>query len=286
MQFHHLGLVAAAAVATLGSSHAATILVAGSSKAWTPIPGNYDYVADHQTGQPAGDIVGTGTNYGFFTTFDNNGDASRVDGTLGFRVRLDAAGGSSSKPAFDRVLWVGIDANGNGSVDAFLGVSTQGNTSTLGIYAPGDSANTSPKTTSIAASPTYSYAITSDNYSYRPVDSVFDGGTTNDLNANTVDYYLSFTVPFADVAAFLGLNPADADQRPLRYVLATSTQHNSLNQDLGGIQGNIGSTSSWEELGGFTQPMNASGFIIPEPSTALLVACGFTLAVTRRRRTN
>lgn len=285
MQSLHL-LITAAAVAMLGSAHAA-VSVVGSSNQWTPIPGNYDYVNDQQTGQPVSDIVGSGTNYGFFVTFDNNGNASHADGTLGFRIRLDAAGGTSNKPAFDRVLWVGVDANGNGSVDAFFGVSTQGNTSTLGIYAPGDSANTSPKTTSIASSSAFSYALTSANYNYRPVDFSTDGGTTNDLTSATSgdpDYYLSFSIPFADLVSFLGLNPSDADQRSLRYVVATSTQHNSLNQDLGGVDGGIGSTSTWEELGGFTPSMNASGTLVPEPSSALLFACGITFAATRRRR--
>jgi hypothetical protein len=270
----------------LGSAHAA-VSVAGSSNLWTAIPGNYDYLVDHQTGQPAGDIVGSGTNYGFFVTFDNNGNTSHADGTLGFRIRLDAAGGNTNAPSFDRVAWVGVDANGNGSLDMFLGVSTQGSTATLGIYAPGTSENTSPKTTSIAASPTYSYAITSSNYNYRPVNFTTDGGTTNDLTTATTgdpDFYLSFVVPFADVVAYLGLNPADADQRPLRYVLATSTQHNSLNQDLGGVNGGIGSISTWTQLGGFTPAMNASGILIPEPSTALLFACGVSFAAARRRR--
>jgi hypothetical protein len=282
---HHLRLVTAAAFAALGSAHAA-VSIAGSSSLWTPISGNYDYLIDHQTGQPAGDIVGAGTNYGFFVTFDNNDDASHSDGTLGFRIRLDAPGGSTT-PTFDRVAWVGVDANGNGSVDLFFGVSTQGSTSTLGIYAPGTSANTSPKTTSISASAAYSYAITSANYNYRAVNFATDGGTSNDLTTASTgdpDYYLSFTIPFADIAAYLGLNPSDADQRPLRYVLATSTQHNTLNQDLGGVNGGVNSITTWDQLGGFTPAMNASGTLIPEPSTALLIACGLTFAASRRRR--
>jgi hypothetical protein len=287
MHSHYLGLLAAAAVATLGAAHAA-ISIAGSSTLWNPISGNYDYLVDQQTGQPASDIVGSGTNYGFFVTFDNNGNTSHADGTLGFRIRLDAAGGTTNNPAFDRVLWVGVDGNGNGSVDMFIGVSTQGSTSTLGLYGPGDSANISPKTTSISSTPYKTYAIGSSNYNYRPVNYTTDGGTTNDLTTATTgdpDYYLSFTVPFADVAAFLGLNASDADQRPLRYVVATSTQHNSLNQDLGAVNGGIGSASTWEQLGGFTPTMNASGIVlVPEPSAALLFACGVTLAATRRRR--
>lgn len=234
----------------------AAISIAGPSTAWTAIPGNYDFLGDHQTGQPAGDIVGSGDNPGFFVTFDNNGAASRSDGTLGFRLRLDAAGGNGANPAFDRVAWVGIDGNNNGSVDLFVGYAAQGNSRTLGIYAPGTGANLSPSTTSIASTATYTYTITSTNFNYRPVNFATDGGTTNDLTAGGTDpdYYLSFSVPFADIAAALGLGPNDIpDQRPLRYVLATATQMNSLNQDLGGIQGGVNSTTTWEDLGGLTR---------------------------------
>ena len=265
----------------------AAISIAGPSSAWTPIPGNYDYLGDHQTGQPAGDIVGSGSDSGFFVTFDNNGAASSSDGTLGFRLRLDAAGGNSANPQFDRVVWVGIDGNGNGSVDLFLGYSAQGSTRTLGIFAPGTGTNTSPSTTSIAASPTNSYSITSTNFNYRPVNFATDGGTTNDLTPGGIDrdYYLSFSVPFADIAAALGLGANDIpDQRPLRYVLATSTQMNSLNQDLGGIQGGVNSNSTWESLGGFTPLMNASGTVIPEPSAAVLSWLSLLALAGIRRR--
>jgi hypothetical protein len=286
--FNAFPWLAAVCFAAVPGVTCAAISIAGSSTLWTAVPGNYDYLSDHQTGQPAGDIVGTATHPGFFVTFDDNGPASRADGTLGFRLRLDAAGGNSGNPRFDRVAWVGIDANANGSVDVFIGVSAQGSSATLGIYAPGNSENISPKTTSIAATPAYSYAFSASNYNYRPVNFTLDGGTTNDLTTSSTgdpDYYLSFAVPFADVAAFLGLNPADADQRPLRYVVATSTQHNSLNQDLGAINGGVGSTATWESLGGFTPAMNVSGtVIVPEVSSALLVGAGAILAALRRRR--
>jgi hypothetical protein len=39
----------------------------------------------------------------------------------------------------------------------------------------------------------------------------------------------------------------------MRYVAATSTQTNSLNQDLGGVDGGNSSTTSWEDLVGFTE---------------------------------
>ncbi len=86
--------------------------------------GNYDFIADQQTGQSSGDIVGSGTDFGLFVTFNDNGNSSATDGMIGFRLRMDAAGGGAkSKPAFDRVAWIGIDADINGTIDTFL-VST------------------------------------------------------------------------------------------------------------------------------------------------------------------
>lgn len=279
--------VVATACLTLGNASAAT--VSDPSTLWTPLAGNYDYTADQQTGQPAGDIVGTGTNYGFLTTFNDNGSASNTDGTLGFRLRLDAAGGNKNNPAFDRVAWVGIDANNDAVLDAFIGLGMQGSSSTLGIYAPGSSANTSPSTTSISSTAYTSYTISSSNYNYRPVNSTTDGGTTNDVTTSTTgdpDYYLSFMVNFQNLVTFFGTKGITVtDQTGLRYVLATSTQMNSLNQDLGGVNGGINSTQTWTQLGGFTQTVKASGApLVPEPSSFFLGASSLLLACLRRRR--
>ncbi|WP_367874271.1 hypothetical protein [Luteolibacter sp. Populi] len=282
--------IRAAVTATLASlsACASAASVSAPSTEWTQLAGNYDYLADQQTGQPAGDIVGVGNNAGFFTTFNDNGSASATDGTLGFRLRLDAAGGNDKNPSFDRVAWVGVDADGNGSVDAFLGLGNQGNSSSLGIYAPGSSANTSPNTTSIAASASFSYAIGASNYNYRAVDYLTDGGTSNDATTATsgdADYYLSFLVPFNDLVSYLATKNINiSDQSPLRYVVATSTQHNSLNQDLGGVNGGINSTSTWTELGGFSQTTNAMGTVVPEPSAFAIGASLLLLGALRRRR--
>lgn len=281
-------LVAIAATACLTLTVSAAT-VADPSTAWVALSGNYDYLADQQTGQASGDIVGAAGNPGFFTTFNNNGSASSTDGTLGFRLRLDEAGGNKNNPAFDRVAWVGIDANNDAVLDAFIGLGMQGSSSTLGIYAPGSSANTSPSTTSIASSAYASYTVSSSNYNYRPVNYTTDGGTTNDATPSTSgdpDYYVSFMVNFQDLVNFLGTkNITINDQTGLRYVLATSTQHNSLNQDLGGVQGGVNSTQTWTQLGGFSPTVSASGTpVVPEPSSLLLGASTLLLACFRRRR--
>lgn len=269
------------------ASHAAT--VSASSNSWVALAGNYDFLADQQTGQPESDIVGSAANPGFFTTFNDNGSASSTDGTIGFRLRLDAAGGSKNSPAFTRVAWIGVDANIDGKIDAFLGISNQGSSATLGIFAPGLSANTSPNTTSIASSPAFSYVIGSTNYNYRAVDYTTDGGTTNDSTTTTSgdpDFYLSILLPFGDLVSYLSSKGISVnDQSPLRYVVATSTQHNSLNQDLGGVNGGTNSTTTWADLGGFSPTVRANGVAtVPEPSSFLLASSALLFCLARRKR--
>jgi hypothetical protein len=262
---------------------------------WVSLGQNFDYVNDQQTGDPASDIVGNATDSGFFIAFDGAGTESLTDGFLGFRVRLDAAGGTTNSPKFDRSLWVGIDADLNGSIDAFIGVYTPGQNVYIGIFDSGTGANTSPNTTTIG-SVSYSYDTSAANYSYRMVTYLTDGGTTNDLSPGTTgdpDYYLSFMVPFADIAAFItsqlptffdSSNPFN-EYTPLRYVVGTSTQNNSLNQDLGGIDNktaNLG--SSWESLGGFSSTVAVSGVLVPECSAGLLAFVGSVIGSGFRRR--
>lgn len=192
------------------------------------------------------------------------------------------------KPDFDRVAWIGIDADLSGSIDVFLGLNLQGSTREIGIYSPGASANTSPNTTSISPTPYRTYALTVTNYNHRPVDYLTDGGTSNDLTVNTLgdpDYFVSFMVPFADVVSFLaGKSIQITDQSPTRFAAATSTQTNSLNQDLGGVNGGVNSTLTWEQLGGFTQIIYPSGQAVPEPSSSLLLIASLTAGTLARRR--
>jgi len=260
---------------------------------WITISGNYDYLSDQQTGQPSSDIVGgSGGSYniydaGFFTHWDP-GTASNTDGTLGFRVRLDDHDGNNT-PAYNGFLWVGIDADTSGSIDVFVGVDKQGNSSKIAIYDAGTDPNTSPSTTSIAQNSYYSTdAVSGTNYSYREVNSLNDGGTTNDITTSTsgdIDYYISFTVDFDRVVAFLNTQGISInDSTPMRYVLATATQGQSLNQDLGQLPKNFDGSLTWEQLGTFSPTMTATGSVVPEPSTMLLGTCALPFFLRRRRR--
>ena len=277
---YHLFALLSLAQVTQGA-----ITIGSSSNDWTPFTGNYDYSADQQTGQASADIVGAGTNYGFLMSFDDNGDTSSTDGDLAFRIRFNDAGDKQNPPNFKNVVWVGIDADLNGSIDVFLGLDapSNGGTPTLSIRDSGTAANTSPSTTSISSSSFWSTAATSTNYNYRAVDFNSDGGTTNDAGGDTnPDFYVSFMVPFQQVVNFLNTQSISiTDHSPLRYIVATSQQTNSLNQDLGGVNGEIGSTTTWEALGGFSNTVA----LVPEPSSGLLAfgsLAGF-LFLTRRR---
>jgi hypothetical protein len=282
---------------SVAASNAAIISIGGSSSNWNSLGANYDFLADQQTGDPASDIVGNADNPGFFTAFDNNNDsASLTDGNLAFRIRLDDHGGSNSNIAFGRNLWVGIDADLSGSIDAYLGLNMQGSTQEMGIFSPGSDLNTSPNTTSVDSAPTapYSYTPGASNYNYRAVNFTTDGGTTNDIGAGNKaepDYYVSFLVPFGDIAAFLtaamplkfnGSTPF-TENTPIRYVLGTSTQSNSFNQDLGGVNGQVNSSTTWTDLGGFTPTITPSG-AVPECSAALLAFVGSVLTFGFKRR--
>ena len=270
--------------ALLGPASHAAVNLAGPTTEWTSLGTNFDFLEDQQTGQADSDIVGDATDPGFYTTYDP------ADGFLAFRVRLDDRGGNKNNPSFDDNLWIGIDADLSGSIDAFIGVNTQGSNELIQIYAPGSGSNTSPNTTTIANNPFYSVGISSSNYDYRPVDFTTDGGSTNDMTPGTSgdpDYYVSFQIEFAQVVAFLSGAGIDIDDAsPLRYVVATSTQANSLNQDLGGIDGNDSTfdpNTPWEDLGGFTPLVTASGQIVPEPAPALLGAVALVFLLRRRR---
>jgi hypothetical protein len=259
---------------------------------WISISGNYDYLSDQQTGQPSSDIVGgSGGSYnlydaGFFTNWDP-GTASNTDGTLGFRVRLDDHDGNNT-PAYNGFLWVGIDADTNGSVDVFVGVDKQGNSSKIAIYDAGSGSNSSPSTTTIAQNAYYSTdAVSGTNYSYREVNSLNDGGTTNDITTGTsgdIDYYVSFTLDFDRIVSFLNTQSISInDSTPMRYVVATATQGQSLNQDLGQLPKDYDGIQTWEQLGGFSPTMTPTGAVVPEPTTMLLGACALPFLFRRRR---
>jgi len=239
-----------------------------SSDTWTAIgaagAGAFDYSDDQQTGQPAADIVGAEGNPGFQVHFDDNGAASSTDGTLSFRIRLGESG--------TNYYFAGFDADLDGDIDAFLVVDPTGN---LAIWGNDPTkANISPATTGIDSTfEPYSATGTILNYSAESVSSV-DPTFDPDLDGVGDDYYVSFSIPFAEVVNALATNPAGAisidDQSPLRYVLASATQSNTFNQDIAGLPKDYDADQTYASSGAFSDPVDLSGNVVTPTGAPVL----------------
>jgi hypothetical protein len=268
---------------------AATVVdLTAPTTSWTPIlysSNNPDPSNDQQTGSSEGDIVGNAQHASAYTMFGDAGTPSLTDGTLGFRIRL---GADTSPAGFKTALFVGIDANGDGKIDLFLGVNNSGSADTIGIWNPGAGANVSPSTTSIVSTPLVSYAITAGNYSWMAVNTTNDPsvGTATDLDGGGQnDYFLGFAIPFSDIVAQLAAAGIAINQNStLTYVIATATQANSLNQDLNGVAGGVNSSLTWSQLGALSNPMTAGGLtVVPEINPAVIAGLLLAAVIAQRR---
>jgi len=288
-----LGSIVAFSLAASALPLGASLLTTPSdSSFWLAVPNiGLDPVADLQTGQHDADLVGIISDPGFFTGWDGT--------SLYFRIRQGSA--SHTGPTYSGLTWIGIDANLDGALDLFIGINNQGSNSSITFNKPGSDANTSPKTTSIvtAAAP-YVISESTSNFDYEFVNSTIDPMGSSapgyDLNspADGTDVYLTILVPFFGPSgtatlqgALAGIASLTVDEKTaLRYILATSTQQNSLNQDIGGTSAGGSSTSTYTQLGAFSPTITATGVVVPEPSTVLMLISGFglCLAGTRFRR--
>ena len=276
-------LIAAVAVVLCWTSTASASLITQPTSSWTAItysgPNQYDYAGDQQTGDHSSDITGDSSNPALYMLSDPGTSGSSTDGTLFFRARLGTAGAGN---VFDRNLFVGLDANGDGALDLYVGVHNQGSADELAIYGPGSGANVSPNTTTISG-PDVSYTETALNYHYAAVDTPT---TDVDGDGNT-DFFLSFGIPFADIVAQLAVQSIGIDDTTdLAFVLATATQDNSFNQDVNGLPKNYDNSATWSDLGALSDPIAPAAAAVPEPHSLFLmglsVICGFGLVRQRR----
>jgi len=264
---------------------------ASSTDFWTPIqygPGGvHDYSTDQQTGSSEGDIVGNASNPALYIAAYNGGTPTLfTDGELAFRFRL---GGDKSPAGYKGVAFIGMDLNSDGSLDLFAGVNNSGSSSIVGLWFAGAGGNTSPNTTGVASTPTFSYVQTSLNYSWTPVTAANNPGGTTDVDGGGTDYFLSFKINFADLVSMAStIVPGFNENSVVSFVGATATQPNSLNQDLNGVNGDINSTLSWGQLGAISSLYTADGelapAVVPEPAAAAIVGfCLAALIILRRR---
>ncbi|MHA3775299.1 Ig-like domain-containing protein [Verrucomicrobiota bacterium sgz303538] len=229
-----------------------------------------DYPQDQQTGSVEADIVGGGLLPSFYTKFIPG--ATSTTGTLYFRARL----GADENPAgFKGACFLGIDANGDGKLDLFVGVNNSGNPNGIYMWKAGNNLNISPSTTSIdSGNPLFTYTLSASNYQWAIVNSTIDPAANTPALLNTdgragggqTDYFLSFSVPFADlVSAFQSVGISVDSNSVMAYVMGTATQANSFNQDLNGVDGGVSSTQSWADLGAISLPLTPSGTPVNRP---------------------
>lgn len=272
----------------LAPSEAWSLSIAGPTSEWsaiiypglTPDPGD-----DHQTGQAEADIVGDLTFAALFTQYDAGSLPSTSDDVVAFRMRL----GSEKNPSgYSHVALVGMDADLDGSIDVYIVLDNAGQDE-LALYTVGTGSNTSPNTTD-TSSTSYTYIESSLNYDWSAVSVVNCSECTAldlDLDADgNNDYFLSFSVPFDDIVAVLALDGITGvtPSTMVSYVIGTSTQVNSYNQDLGGVDGDPPTSGTlWTDMGALSVPAGVNP--VPEPSTAMLLSLGLgMLAVSRRWR--
>ena len=278
-----IGMAAAALPA-----NATIVDLSAPTTSWTPIiysNNNPDPSNDQQTGSSEGDIVGNALHASVYTMFGDAGTPSLTDGTLGFRIRI---GADVSPSGFKTALFIYIDANSDGKIDLFLGVNNSGAADMVGIWNPGTGANTGPSTTSIVSTPLASYTPDASNYYWSQVTTVNDPsvGTATDLDGGgRPDFFLGFSIPFADIVgqlSLLGITGFNQDST-LSYVVATATQANSLNQDLNGVDKNFDGALTWSQLGVLSDPMTPAGMaVVPEVNATVWIFLLFGAIAAQR----
>ena len=238
---------------------AITIDITGPSTEWSPV--NYfnvqsDYFNDNQGGQNDIDIVGeaiypsiTANPAIQYQVSDAGTTSDTSDDEIAFRIRM--GGPSGKKTHFSGYAWIGFDVDLSGSVDIFVGATSDKDSWTVGIYDAGGGLNTSPGTTSLVvpAAQTYTTGSTVASFDWAPVyvrENIAPGTSATDIDAEgDEDQFLSFSIPWQDfynvVTTGLGTPIIDYEWAdPVGIVAATSNSERSLNGDLNGIDGNSG----------------------------------------------
>lgn len=260
-----------------------------------------DPTYDQQTGQGADDFVGDGANgyYGFYYKFGqvDFGTGGGSQDAMLFRFRLNALGLQQGTPKFTGNIRMGVDGDGDGSVDLFFGVSTtQAQTPEIVFQNPTGTAvnaNTSPSTSALGTA----YGTTAGNSANFSYTEVTDGSTyhTNKPNEPNTDAFLTFAISFSTFKTYLEAQLAPGTVITLdsfvRFLAFSSTQGNSVNQDvygLGPLSVSANDNLRFDQGGGFTNYYSANGKVIPEPETmvqfAVFASVGLGMACRRKRR--
>lgn len=240
-------------------------------------PGNDQQASSN----PGVDIVGTDLDATMLTIYDDKGTlADTSDDELAFRVRV---GGANSQGAFGGNLWIGMDVDLDGDLDAFIGMDGDGKTGAsfdgnVNVYEAGNDLNTSPSTSS-AINPVLIGTLLDNgtNFSVDTVDAITDpNASTTDINIDGMaDRFISFKVSWDALKAALNAKPLTdpggaligsinggagvTKDTAIAYTLSTSTNSNNVNADVGGYDNkNDDMSVSFEDKGAFSPPLSAS----------------------------
>ena len=265
-----------------------------------------DYINDQQATATDLELVGDNNHAVLYTYYDDNGTVTDTDDFVYYRVRMAGSKSNTSSSFTSGYLFIAFDLNDDGNLNLFMSVTkrTTGE-QRISVWSPGSGLNNSPSTTSITAEVAMINLATSpSNFDFSPVTTTNDPSVT-DVNLNDAalgttplsltqnDHFVSFKIPFnnttpaadslKEIAAAKGI--ALAKNTVVRYLLATSTQGNSLNSDLSGYQGGTKSTVTFKDQQAFTQPLTVSNVLPLITSdgggdTASVLVTGGTTAVT------
>jgi hypothetical protein len=306
-------LMAGGAVSTALAQSAISV---ADTTGWNPWTTNgvtliADPRGDQQTGQGQDDFVGDQTYYGFA---QKAGTLNGVD-TLMFRGRFDKFDAVNQWGGNGGNFGIGIDLNGDGKINLVM-VMTEGSgnaanrSRVIRFGSPGTGANDGPSTTTwtidtSAGGISQSLVAFNGSNSSTATYSLVQATDGSNFGGNA-DSWLTFGISFQtlqdairryarDANGNVGANSIFANYTVdyttrMAFIGYTSTQLNSLNQDLFGTSGNNSSTSTWGQLGVQTPPQDAYG-VVPEPATyaqlgALMLAGAFIAYRQRRRATH
>jgi len=210
-----------------------------STSGWTAATPSTDSGGDTQ--HASADIVGDALNPSAFYQFSPDG--------LEIAVRIRVAG--SDNGGMKNFAWIGLDVDGDGALDFFLGAYRPTENGNVAIYlADPAKANTSLATTGVTKPIAANQPVAGDNYSFIPA------GTN--IGGNGGDYFISFSFTLAEInAALVAAGRSDlqlSPDKPFSYIIGTSTQNNNIaNGDINGPTGNP--TGPWD----FPPPISTDG---------------------------
>lgn len=274
----------------------------GTWNAWTK-PGGVimtDAASDQQTGQKTDDFASDATYASFYQKSGKlNGGADYIL----WRARFDDYSGTVNKFGGNGGnLGLGMDLDGNGSIDLIMmftenGGNVTNRTRTVTFGDPGTGANTGPSTTTWSFPGTIAATTLTANTDYQLIQTT-DGSNISGTPDSWLTFGVSFNTLSTAIAAYAPglLNGGTSDtvtyNSQISFIAFTSTQDSALNQDLEGANKNALTSGTAEYNSTFAQLGASSGYYatsgaVPEPATyaqvGMLVLVGSMVALRKRK---